>query len=300
MAIAFGAAGTVDTNNTQTATPTYPTVAAGDYLILYYFQKYADRSLTTPSGFTLLGSATGGAGTDGTSQEGQVKVLVYGKEATGSESGTITLTTTGGTASVSSARIFSFTKGASETWDVVGSAVASDNTAGTSLAWTYDTDPGFIAGDWGVSLWGINSDAYTHTHAMSIPGCSSITTQSRGNTACTVGARGRHGLVTHAVGSGTSSGVATYTNTASGSATNAPAGASVLVRLRVSTGGSNVTMDAATAAYTTTFPSSTFQTVMDTSPQSFSTSFPDASLEPSGGFVTYRPSLDKRRRNTVL
>ncbi len=238
MAIAFGNAGTGSGSATRTITPTYPTVSAGDYMILEVGQKYADRTVPTPSGWTALGATTGGAGSNATPDEGNVKVWVYGKEADGTESGTLSITDSGGTADVMYGRMCSFTKAGGTTWDVVGGALASDNTAGTSLVWTYDTDPGVETNDWLLTMWCINSDNYTHTHALTCSGLSSITTASRMNSASTSGGNVRLGLVTHVIGAGTSSGVATYTNTASSSATNSPAGASVLVRLReVSSGG---------------------------------------------------------------
>ena len=240
MAIAFGAAGTAASTATRTTSPTYPTVASGDYMLIAIAQKYG-RTPATPSGWTALGSATGGAGTDGVGDEGNVTITVYGKESDGTESGTQNVLDSGGTANCSGGRIFTFTKAGGTTWSVVGGAVASDNTAGTDLVWTYDTDPGVTANDYLVTVWAINSDAYTHTHALTCSGLSSITTQSRGNSAVTVGMNLRYGLVSHAIGAGTSSGVATYTNTSSGSATNAPAGGSVLIRLReVSAGGTVV------------------------------------------------------------
>ena len=220
MAIAFGAAGTTSSSATSTVTPAYPTVAAGDYMVLKVAHKYATPTVATPSGWTALGAQAGGAGTDGTVDEGQVKLWIFGKEATGSESGTLSVSNSGGTASCLSARILSFTKGASETWDVVGNALAADNTAGTSLVWTYDTDPGLTVNDWALTVWAINSDAYTHTHAFSASGVSAVTTQSRSNVTVTAGANMRHGLVTHSIDTGTATGVATYTNTSSGSATN--------------------------------------------------------------------------------
>ena len=249
MAIAFGAAGATSTTATSSCTPSYPAVSAGDYLLLTLVTKYADRTHNTPSGWTALGSVSGGAGTDGTTDEGQVKLSVYGKQADGTESGTLTVTVSGGTANVISGRIYSLTKGGGEMWDVVGSLTASDNTAGTDLVFAYGSDPGITANDWLVTAWAINSDAYTHTHALTCSGLSSITTASRGNVAVTSGAHARYGFVTHAIGAGTSSGVATYTNTASGSATNAPAGASVLVRLRVSGGGGGGTIAPISSGY---------------------------------------------------
>ncbi len=237
MAIALGNVAAISSSATRTITPAYPTVSAGDYIVLVIGQKYANRTVPTPSGFTALGTTTGGAGTDGTVDEGNVSIWAYGKIADGTESGTLSITDSGGTASCFAGRMASFTKAGGETWDVVGNALASDNTAGTSLVWTYDTDPGLAANDWALTFWCSNSDAYSHTHALTCSGLSGITSTSRINSSVTAGANLRLGMVTHEIGSGTSSGVATYTNTASGSATNAPAGASVLVRLRVTSSG---------------------------------------------------------------
>lgn len=240
MAIAYGAAGTADANSTRTIAPGF-VGSTTDFLVSVFAQKYADRTVPTPSGWTPLGAASGGAGTNGTVDEGQVKLWAFGKEKDGSEGSTLSVTDSGGTASCFGGRIFSFTKGAGEIWSVVGSAIAADNTPGTGLIWTYDIDPGFIVGDIAVTLWVSNSDAYTHTHSLSVPGVSALTTASRGNVAVTAGAHLRYGLVTHTIDTGTSSGVATYTNTASGSATNAPAGASILIRLRATAaGGSSI------------------------------------------------------------
>lgn len=233
MAVGFGSGGTPSASTYRNVTPGYPTVSAGDYMFLHVSVKYSDPTVSVPSGWTLLGDATGGAGTDGTVDEGNVRTYLYGKVATGSESGTLTVTTSGGTASCLGGRIISLTKAAGETWDVSSGVTASDNTAGTSIDFAYGSDPGITANDWLVTVWAINSTAYTHTHALTCSGLSSITTQSRGNTAVTGGANLRYGFVTHAIGAGTATGNATYTNTASGSATNAPAGASIMVRVRV-------------------------------------------------------------------
>lgn len=233
MAANFGAAGTADANSGRTVAPSLSGFNAGEYLIAEFAQKYGDRTVPTPSGWTPLGHVVGGAGTDGTIDEGQVALWFFGKQADGTEGSTLSVTDSGGTPSCFAGRVYSLTKGSSESWDISAAVTASDNVAGTSLAFTYSADPGIAAGDLVVTGWVSNSDAYTHTHAISIPGCSSITTQSRGNVAVTAGANLRYGFVTHAIGAGTSTGAATYTNTASGSATNAPAGASILVRLRV-------------------------------------------------------------------
>ncbi len=240
MAVAYGAAGTADANSARTIAPGY-VGSTTDFLVAIFAQKYADRTVPTPSGWSPLGAVSGGAGTDGTVDEGQVKLWAFGREKDGSEGSTLSVTDSGGTLSCFGGRIYSFTKGASEVWSVVGGAVAVDNTAGTGLVWTYDIDPGITVNDLVVTCWVSNSTAYSHTHALSASGLSSITTQPRGTVSVTAGTHMRYGIVTHAIGAGTATGVATYTNTASGSATNAPAGASILIRLRaVASGGSSI------------------------------------------------------------
>jgi len=242
MAIGFVAAGTSAGGNTSPITLDYPAgLSAGHYIICEAAIKYSACGITTPSGFSLLGLTTGGLGTDGVSEEGTLKLAVFGRVADGSESGTFNVAQSGGTLSVLWARTAAFSN-ATGLWNVGTAAVAADASAGTSVSFTYDIDPGFVANDWAVTCWSVNSSAYTvSSHALSASGLSSITSQSRINTTQLSGARLRSGLATHAIGAGTSAGVATYTHTASGSNAVAPTGASVLIRLReVASGGSSI------------------------------------------------------------
>lgn len=242
MAISFVAAGTNASATTSPVTPDWPAgIAAGDYVICVAACKYATASINTPSGFTALGNTSGGAGSDGTSEQGQVRVYAFGKVADGSESGTFNVSwAVDGTLSVLWARTALF-RNATGLWLAAGNALGADNSPGTSVSFTYDTDPGITADDWAVTCWAVNSQAYTvSSHALSASGLSGITSASRINTAVASGARLRGGLATHAIGSGTASGVATYTHTQSSSNATAPAGASVLVRLRENSAGGTV------------------------------------------------------------
>ena len=238
MAIAFVAAGTSASASTSPVTPDYPAgLAAGHYIICEAGIKYSTCGITTPSGFTLLGTKTGGLGTDGVAEEGTVKLAVFGRVADGSESGTFNVAQSGGTLSVLWARTACFSN-ATGLWNVGTAATAEDASAGTGVSFTYDTDPGFVANDWAITCWLVNSSAYAvSTHALTASGLSSITSLSRINTSVLTGARLRGGLATHAIGAGTSAGVATYTHTASGSNAVAPTGASILIRLREASGG---------------------------------------------------------------
>lgn len=233
MAISFVASGTTAGGNASPVTPDWPTgFAAGDYIICVAAIKYGSYSIITPSGFTLLGSQSGGLGTDGVSEEGTLKLYAFGHLADGTESGTISVAAAGGLVNVMWARTAAF-RNSTGIWSVASGAAAVDAAAGTGVSFTYDTDPGFLAGDWALTCWSVNSSAYTvSSHALTASGLSSITSQSRINTAQLSGARLRSGLATHDIGAGTSGGVATYTHTASGSNAVAPTGASVLIRLR--------------------------------------------------------------------
>ena len=83
MAIGFGATATGDATTARNVAPSYPTVASGDYLFLQVVMKYSDPTVATPSGWTLLGVVSGGAGTDGTVDEGQVKTYQFGNSQSG-------------------------------------------------------------------------------------------------------------------------------------------------------------------------------------------------------------------------
>jgi len=236
----FVASGNATSNSTSQVLPDWPAgLAAGDYVVLTVAQKYADRSVTTPSGWTLLDSVTGGAGTDGIVNEGQVKLWLYGYEAVGGESGTITVNSTGGTASCLFGRTHAFRKTGGTSWGIGTAATGSDNTAGTAFSVTFGTDPGITTDDLVTVAWAVNSDAYAvSTHTLSEAGLTIGTVSSRGNAAVTAGHHLRAGLVTAPVTAGTSGGAATYGHTSSSSATNAPAGCAILLRLReVSSGG---------------------------------------------------------------
>ena len=159
----------------------------------------------------------------------------------GSESSSLTVTTTGGTLNSLHARGYVFTKAGGATWSVADGGAGTDNSAGTTCSFTYASDPGVEANDWLVTVWFVNTDLYTHgTHTLTASGLSSITTASRGNSAITQGADMRCGLVTHVIGAGPSSGVATYSNVASGSGASAPTGSSVIIRLREVAGSGTV------------------------------------------------------------
>jgi len=233
MAIAHVSNGTAGTGTTNTLTPAHPaSLAAGDLELEGVCVKYATRTIGTVAGWTARGVDSGGAGTDGTSDEGQVKVAAFSIIAAGGESGTINQTMTGGTANAGLARIMRFTRSAGTGW-LFGTATAQLNAGGTTaVSFTFGSDPGLQTGDLAVVIAGFNTDTYSYaTHGMTGAGATYSAGTEIMDSGITDGADLRLLVVPFTV-SGTSSGAPTFTTTASGSATNAPAGAAVLVRLR--------------------------------------------------------------------
>jgi len=235
MGIAHANSGTASSGGTNTITPAYPaTPASGDLFVNLVICKYANRTINTVAGWTALGTTTGGAGTDGTTDEGQIKIAAFTAVSAGTESGTISQTLTGGTANMAAARIARFTRSAGTGWLFGANAVASQNTGGsTSLSFTFDADPGIQSGDAVVVCAALNADTYSvASHALSAAGCTFDGGTELMDSGFADGSDARMLMVIFQCTAGTSTGVATYTGTASGSATNAPAGAATLLRLR--------------------------------------------------------------------
>ncbi len=235
MAVSFVSQAS-NNNGTTGASPTYPTSpTAGNLLLLLVANKHDEHTVTTPSGWTAPSNntSTGGAGTDGTDDEGTVRVTAFYKVADGSETGTLTVSVIGG--NVTTAQIFQFSRSGGTAWDVA-CAIGSKNTGGTTTwAITTSSDPGIAGGDMVVTLCGANTDSFTYSTSASPLLTSGITygaLAKRNDASNAQGADLRFIVHTHAVTSGTSSGNSTFNMTSSGSSSNAPAGAMVLVRLR--------------------------------------------------------------------
>lgn len=237
MSLSYVAAGTATGNSTDSVALDWPAgLSAGDHCLAVIVQKADDRTMSTPSGWTLYGSATGGLGTNGTSDQGTVKLWLYGYDADGSESGTTNFSSTGGTKYTQWGRTFAFRSGTGA-FTISSAVTGADGTADTSFSVTFGSDPGLDTGDWAITAWAHNTDAYSpSSHALSATGTTSTTT-SRGNSTTTAGTQLRAGLVSSDITAGPSSAAATYSHTASGSSTYAPTGPAVMIRLREASTG---------------------------------------------------------------
>lgn len=231
MAIAFGAAGAVANTATTTLTLAYPTgITAGQLIVMCICNKYPPNSPATPAGFTLAANAqgTGGAGAAGI-DTGTIFMTVYYRIATGVLSGNVSITITGNNVAIG--RIFRYTN-ATGNWDVVA-ANGADNAGGTAWLTTMNVNPGLTTGDWAVVASGINTDAYTYSaQAPAEPSITFGATVERQDSGTTSGQDCALVVTDTPVTAGTSAVAPTYAMTSSGSAANAPAGSSVMLRIR--------------------------------------------------------------------
>lgn len=198
--------------------------------------KYPPAAPGTPTGYTPLAQMQGGVGAAG-ADAGEVFITLFSRIADGLESGNVAVTVTD--ANVSSGQIVRFVKPAGTTWDVAV-AKGADNTAGTIWDVLMDADVDIRAGDVLMGVSAINSDVATAWTGVNgpvwvIPGIATaglgtgLTSFSHVNaTGDDLYLRGDFRQILQ----GKSMGVARYGPTPNTSLANAPAGATILVRLR--------------------------------------------------------------------
>lgn len=142
MSASFASWGTAAVSTTTTVAPSYPaSIAAGDLLVLMIGLKNTDRTVTTPTGWLLRTDKTGGTGSFGT-DTGPTRVYMFCKIADGTESGTLSVTSTvSGGSHISIAKIARFTKSSTDAWDLnMVSWSGSDASTGTSWSTTESSD----------------------------------------------------------------------------------------------------------------------------------------------------------------
>lgn len=207
---------------------------SGDKILMPIWAKRSNFTypdLSADGWTSLFTPFSGGAGTDGTSDQGKVLLGVYERAATGSESGNQTVTLTGGTTDVMVGRMVAYrsTLGFAAT-SVLTKALNAGGT--TAVSWLFASDIGLTTSDLAVCIACLNTDAYTIS-AQALTGAGMTATySSRFNTAIATGSQLRYILGDNVINTGPSSGAQTFALTASGSAANAPAGPAALIRLR--------------------------------------------------------------------
>lgn len=235
MAIAFGTKSATAATGTSSLSVAYPaSIASGDLLLMLIANKYPTNGPTLPGGgWQTLANAqgNGGAGAAGI-DTGSTYATVYYKLADGTETGNVSVTITSGNSAVGA--INRYTKDAAKDWELAATNGADVAGGSTTYAFTGAADPGMTAGDMVIVCCAINSDTYTYSGqgvtAAGITAWGTITEQWDVGTIS--GQDCKLVVSDHPVTTGTSSGAPSFSMLASGSATNSPAGAGVIVRLR--------------------------------------------------------------------
>lgn len=232
MAIAFGSAGTGAAGTSSLSVPLPASIAAGDLLVLCVCTKYPANPPSTPSGWQAPAgnNASGGAGSSGV-DTGNVLATIFTRVADGSESGNVSVTITGGNAAIG--RMLRYTKAAGATWDLAF-AGGSDNVG--DVSWSVVTGAIDIhAFDMVLAASAVNTEAFGFIlEACAQSGTTFGTMTERSDGGTSNGDDVGMFITDHPVSSGGGSGAVTYTATSGGTATDSPAGATVLLRMRES------------------------------------------------------------------
>lgn len=235
MTILLRGSGTAASGTSGNLAPTVPLAggpvpAIGDLLILHVVYKYlSGGSITTPTGWTLLASASAAAGSAG-SGSGSIVSAVYYRIAQGSD-GAFTITSTG--TNCQRAIIHRFGRHNGTGWDVVA-AVAADNTAGAGVSLTTATSIEYRAEDWMLCCLGVNDSAPTWavTDFTMRHGVVEAPLVSLDSTAIAVGDLARQITYYCPVLGGLGTGAWTMAGTVGSPGANSPAVAGVFVRVR--------------------------------------------------------------------
>jgi hypothetical protein len=224
--VSYGSIGTAGSGITSAA-PGYPAgIAAGDLLVLVVANKYPNDGPAETAGFTFVsnGQGLGGAGAPGP-DSGDCYATVLTKEATGSESGTETITVSSGNSTA--AFIARFTKSGGS-WSIAA-CNGGDTSSDTSWSVTGDLDPGVITGDFLVACCGVNNNlSLGSAHVITQTGVTFAAGVEIADNSTSFGDNVGTKISYHEVTAGPSSGVPTYTCTLS----IAGAGATVILRIR--------------------------------------------------------------------
>lgn len=231
MTIAFGAGGGVANTITTTLSVAYPAgITAGQLLLLAVVNKYASAPPATPSGWSLIGAATGGSGASG-ADTGVVNTYVFYQIANGNESGSVAVTITGN--NIALGAIYRVTKSASLVWRVSGAGTPKNT--GNNATWSVlsSTPLDIRSGDLVYAISGINADAYTFASAALTATGATFSATERQDTVTANGDDCAIHVQEYSCTAGSSSAAPTHQMTATGTlSADAPAGATVFVRLR--------------------------------------------------------------------
>ncbi|MFI5973504.1 hypothetical protein [Streptomyces sp. NPDC051452] len=215
--------------------------SAGNLALMQVLSGHPSDSIpTTPSGWSLISSFSGGGGTFGASA-GPRRQTWFARVLAGGEPNPTTVIPSGSAGSVIAARIISLARTAGTGWRWAASG-ADDSTSGTAFSVVGGMALTFKAGDFVVLGYGVASSADSYTaEAVTAAGITFGTVTERADAAVTTGNGLSSALATCSVSSGTAQVAPTIT------ATLAAASVGVAGALRIREASSDVAAIAQTA-----------------------------------------------------
>ncbi|MFF9238378.1 hypothetical protein ACF1AY_15795 [Streptomyces sp. NPDC014776] len=236
MTISFGAVG-ASASGTTSVTPALPAgITAGMLGVLQVVSGHPSDSIpSTPSGWTLAGSFSGGGGTFGAGT-GPRRLTFFVREFTASETAPTT-TQPAGTGATIAARVYSLSRSAGTGWRWA-LAFAEDTASGTAFTATSATTLTWSPGDFAVLGYAIPlSTAGLTAEAITATGITFGTITEFADDSITTGNASRFAAATGAVTSGTGTQAPTVAATLSAAST----GACGVLRVREATATLTVT-----------------------------------------------------------
>jgi hypothetical protein len=225
----------VDAN---TVTPSYSaTPSAGQLGILQVISSHPNLSIpSTPSGWTLAGSFSGGGGTLGVGT-GPRRITIFVREMIGGDAGPTTSIPSGGTGSVIAGTIALLSRSAGTGWRWAFAA-AEDTTSGTAFSAPCTTALTWAPGDfawWGYGL-PVSTDGFP-TVGISAAGVTFDTAVGRFSAAAATG----NGARTGAASASVTAGPATMAPTITATLSTATTGVASVLRVREASSDVNAT-----------------------------------------------------------
>ncbi|MFI0900558.1 hypothetical protein [Streptomyces sp. NPDC020983] len=250
MTISYSAAGALS-SAASTITPAYPaTPTVGQLLVLVVTSGHTDDPTpSTPSGWTLVDSTSGGGGTFGAGT-GPRRLTWFVRVAVGGDAAPTTAIPSGSSGSVVSGRIHVLARSAGTGWRWAVS-VGADTSSGTGFSAVGGSALTWAAGDMALLGYALNASTASLTaEAVAATGITYGTVTERADDAVATGDAARRALATCAVSSGAGTQTPTITATLAAAATG------VAGVLRVREASATIS-----AAAQTTFPPRNLVTV---------------------------------------
>jgi hypothetical protein len=227
----FLAAGTIAEGTTAALTPGLPAgMAVGGLMLLCSVAKQSTVTIPVPSGWTLVGSATGGTGTAGIDLGTLICQIAYRIYQAGDTAPSLTI------ASASPAHhvIIGYAPGTTgDTMDVPTGNGGGDTTAGTGYSATGSANLSVTTNDLLVAVTGNVTDTPTPgTVTLTATSATLAASSSRVDDANTQGNDSRITIVDSTVTAGTSTAAPAWSNTWGGTNAAASMGATMFVRVR--------------------------------------------------------------------